>query len=81
MKILTTLSQPWDFGRLLWSMMGSYITIVSLMNGQYIFVLPGMYFVYQAGMNTGCAACIPSPVENIKENKQLKTTEIEYEEI
>jgi hypothetical protein len=81
MKILTTLSQPWDFGRLLRLVMGAYIAIVSLMNGQYIFVLPGIYFVYQAVMNTGCAACVPPSVENVKENKQLKTTEIEYEEI
>ena len=71
MKIQVLLEQPWDFGRILRLIMGTYITVVSLIDGQYFLILPGVFFVYQAITNTGCAACI-SPVDNNQDNQQKK---------
>ncbi|AWV99977.1 hypothetical protein [Arcticibacterium luteifluviistationis] len=66
MKILELLAQPWSFMRILRLIMGGYIAIVSVMEGQYFLVLAGLFFVYQAVMNAGCAACIPMESKNEK---------------
>lgn len=58
MKIIELLRQPWSFLRVLRLAMGGYIAVVSLMEGQYFLVLAGLFFVYQAVMNAGCAACV-----------------------
>jgi hypothetical protein len=79
MNFIELMAQPWGLMRILRLLMGAYISIVSIMEGQYFLVLAGLFFVYQAVMNAGCAACVP--MDNETKNIETKNTEIEYEEI
>ncbi|WP_341227815.1 hypothetical protein [uncultured Arcticibacterium sp.] len=79
MKFIELLAQPWSFVRILRLVMGGYIAVVSLMEGQHFLVLAGLFFVYQAVMNVGCAAC--TPIKSEHENLETKNIEVEYEEV
>ena len=80
MTLLDYLRQPWNTMRVLRLVLGSYIVFTSLSDGQYIFSAIGGFFVYQAVVNAGCAACIPSDDGQVSIVENAKT-EIDYEEL
>ncbi|MFT4734342.1 MAG: hypothetical protein ACI9DJ_000734 [Algoriphagus sp.] len=80
MTILDYLRQPWNIMRVLRLVLGSYIVFTSLSDGQYIFSAVGAFFVYQAVVNAGCAACIPSDTGEVGVVENSKT-DIDYEEL
>lgn len=58
--------------------MGVYIIVTSITGKNYVFVIIGGLFVFQALTNTGCAACAAVPVSKVD---QSDTKSIEFEEI
>ncbi len=76
-SIVTSLKQPWNLMRILRMAFGLYISVTGFMEGQYLFLAFGLFFIYQAVLNVGCMACSVSPTNKIKEDSE----EILFEEI
>lgn len=67
--------------RVLWLLMGIGIAIQSVLEKNFLILLPGLYFVFGAIANIGCFAgsCATGYAGN--NNKSDAATEIEFEEV
>lgn len=68
----------WNFMRALRLVMGVWVLVSSISTKQYFVATFGVWFIYQALMNVGCAACAVPP-----SNKANSTDiqEVTYEEV
>lgn len=68
----------WTFNRALYALMGIFIIIQSVMQHEWIGILPGGYFAAMGIFSFGCAAgsCYSGP-----ERDSAATEEIKFEEI
>ena len=73
----------WTFSRALYALMGIFIIIQSVMQREWIGILPGVYFAAMGIFSFGCAAgnCFGGSCYNQPKPDSTSTEEIKFEEI
>ena len=71
----------WSFIRVLWLIMGIGIGIQAITEGNYVMLIPSIYFVFASIANVGCCASGGCATDFRKSASKESVSEIEFEEI
>lgn len=71
----------WNFIRIVWLVIGIGIGIQAVTEGNYLMLIPSIYFVFSSIANIGCCASGGCATGVGNRNRSEPVTEIEFEEV